>query len=321
MVGALVLRGRHVIGEGWHTRAGEPHAEAEAIRDARRKGDRVAGATLVVTLEPCSTQGRTPPCTDLILRERIARIIVGTVDPNPKHAGRGLDLLQSAGVEVVAGIEAEACAELNAAWNHWIVTGRSWVLAKMALSIDGRIAAPEEGRRWVTGPAARVAAHEMRLDADAIIIGAETARTDDPLLTVRLPRGHPLAAAARRKPQPWRVVWTRHGRLPSHLRLLTDKHRERTWVATGLALEEILKELSRRGCVQILLEGGGRLLGEAFHLGLANEAAFFIHPAIFGRGPLAVTLPPRSNIPRIQLEHPTIAPCGADWLVRGRVPS
>src|SRR5271154_6122401 len=277
-VGAVLVRGGRVIGEGWHQRAGAPHAEVEAVADAKKRGHSVVGATLYVTLEPCSTHGRTPPCTDLILREKIARVVFAATDPNPAHAGAATRLLRAAGIEVSAGLLADEAAALNRDFNWWIVHRRPWVVAKIALSLDGRIVTPAADDRWLTSPAARTVAHELRWESDAILIGAETARQDDPRLTVRLP-------GRSGKVQPWRVVVTRSGKLPRHLHLFSDRHRDRTLVFQNRPLEEIIAVLGARDIAHLLIEGGGEMITNALRAGLVNEVAFFIAPSVMGTLP------------------------------------
>ena len=239
-VGAVLVRGGKIIGEGFHRRAGGPHAEVNAVRDAKQRGHAVAGATLYVTLEPCSTHGRTPPCTGLILREKIARVVYAATDPNPAHAGRGCaDCFARAGVAVSAGLLADEAAALNRDFNWSIVQRRPWVVAKIALSLDGKITTPPGDDRWLTSPEARRAAHELRWESDAILIGAETARRDNPQLTVRLP-GKP-----RGKIQPLRIVVTRSGKIPRNLHLFTDRHRDRTQVFRQQPLADVLAEPRR----------------------------------------------------------------------------
>jgi diaminohydroxyphosphoribosylaminopyrimidine deaminase/5-amino-6-(5-phosphoribosylamino)uracil reductase len=274
-VGAVLVRRGKIIGEGFHLRAGTPHAEVHAVADAKKRGHRVEGATLYVTLEPCSTQGRTPPCTGLILREKIARVVYAATDPNPAHAGAAQRLLKRAGVEVSHGLLAKEAAELNRDFNWYIMKRRPWVVAKIALSLDGRITTPPSDDRWLTSPAARQAAHELRWESDAILIGAETARADNPKLTVRLP-------GRKGKLQPWRVVMTRTGRLPKTLHLFSDAHKDRTLVFRGPPLKTVLTELGRREVAHVLIEGGGQILTEAFRQKLVNEVAFFIAPAAMG---------------------------------------
>jgi diaminohydroxyphosphoribosylaminopyrimidine deaminase/5-amino-6-(5-phosphoribosylamino)uracil reductase len=305
-VGAVLVRGGRIIGEGFHQRAGGPHAEVQAVADAKKRGHAVAGATLYVTLEPCSTQGRTPPCTELILREKIGRVVFAATDPNPAHAGAAMRLLRAAGVEVSSGLLADEAAALNRDFNWWIVRRRPWVVAKIALSLDGRIVTPADDDRWLTSPAARTIAHELRWESDAILIGAETARQDNPRLTVRLP-GHSG------KVQPWRIVVTRSGKLPRHLRLFSDRHRDRTLVFQNQPLGEIIAALGAWDIAHLLIEGGGRVLTEALKNGLVNEIAFFIAPSVMGTLPRALK---KLDAP-LHLREVSYRSVGPDLLCRG----
>jgi diaminohydroxyphosphoribosylaminopyrimidine deaminase/5-amino-6-(5-phosphoribosylamino)uracil reductase len=280
-VGAVLVRGGRIIGEGFHRRAGTPHAEVHAVRAAKRAGHVVAGATLYVSLEPCSTRGRTPPCTGLILREKIARVVFAATDPNPAHAGAATKLLRAARVAVSSGLLAAEAAALNRDFNWWIVKKRPWVVAKIALSLDGRIVTPPVDDRWLTSPEARRAAHELRWESDAILIGAETARRDDPQLSVRLP-------GRRGKKQPMRVVVTRSGKLPRSLQLFTDSHWAETRIFHGRPLPDVMRQLGAHEITHVLIEGGGQVLTEAFRAGLVNEVAFFIAPALMGTIPRAL---------------------------------
>jgi diaminohydroxyphosphoribosylaminopyrimidine deaminase/5-amino-6-(5-phosphoribosylamino)uracil reductase len=307
-VGAVLVQRGRIIGEGWHRRAGGPHAEILAVAGAKKRGHAVAGATLYVTLEPCSTRGRTPPCTGLIVREKIARVVFAATDPNPAHAGAAARLLRSAGVEISSGLLADEAAALNRDFNWWIVRGRPWVVAKIALSLDGRIVTPPGDDRWLTSSAARLAAHGLRWESDAILVGAETARRDNPRLTVRLP-------GRRGKLQPWRVVVTRSGRLPKNLHLFTDRHRDRTLVFHGQPLGEVIPALGARGVSHLLIEGGGQILTEAFRASLVNEVVFFIAPAVMGTVPRALG---KLDAP-LRLREVSYTPVGPDLLCRGLV--
>jgi diaminohydroxyphosphoribosylaminopyrimidine deaminase/5-amino-6-(5-phosphoribosylamino)uracil reductase len=280
-VGAVLVRGGRIIGEGWHRRAGGPHAEVNAVADAEKRGHAVAGATLYVTLEPCSTRGRTPPCTGMILREKIARVVFAATDPNPAHAGVATKLLRVAGVEVSSDLLAEEAAALNRDFNWWIVRRRPWVVAKIALSLDGRIVAPPGDDRWLTSAAARKVAHELRWEADAILVGAKTARQDNPRLTVRLPE-------KTGKAQPWRVVVTRSGKLSTDLHLFSDRYRDRTLVFRRRPLKEVVAALGAWDVSHVLIEGGGEILTAALRAGLVNEVVFFIAPALMGSLPRAL---------------------------------
>lgn len=311
-VGAVLVRGGRIIGEGYHRRAGGPHAEVNAVADAKKRGHAVAGATLYVTLEPCSTQGRTPPCTGLILREKIARVVFAATDPNPAHAGAAMRLLRAAGVEVSSGLLAEEASALNRDFNWWIVRKRPWVVAKIALSLDGRITTPAGARtrddRWLTSPEARMVAHELRWESDAILVGAETARQDNPRLTVRLP-------GRKGKVQPWRVVVTRSGKLPRDLHLFSDRHRDRTLVFRDQPLQEIVATLGAWGVSHLLIEGGGQVLTEALRKKLVNEVAFFIAPAVMGTSSRALGKLEKA----VSLREVSYRPVGPDLFCRGLV--
>ena len=183
-VGALLVKGGAVIGQGWHRRAGGPHAEIVALNQARQHDCSAEGSTLYVTLEPCSTTGKTLPCTEAIIAAGIARVVVAAKDPNPAHAGRGFQKLRRAGIEVVENILAEESIELNAAFNHWIVKGTPLVTVKSAMTLDGKIATEHGESKWITCEAARRGAMHLRKGADAILVGIETVLADDPSLTV-----------------------------------------------------------------------------------------------------------------------------------------
>ena len=305
-VGAVLIRHNRIIGEGHHQRAGTAHAEVHAVADAKKSGHSVAGSTLYVTLEPCSTHGRTPPCTDLIIREKIARVVFAATDPNPAHAGAARKLFQAAGIKVSSGLLAAEAETLNRDFNWWIARRRPWVVAKIALSLDGRITAPDG--RWLTSPEARKAAHELRWESDAILIGAETARIDDPKLTVRLP-------GCRGKTQPWRIVVTRSGELSRNLHLFSDRHRDRTLVFQNQPLPEVLSALGALEISHLLIEGGGAILTEAFRAGLVNEVAFFIAPAVTGTRSRAL----QELRGPIQLHDVAYQSIGSDLLCRALV--
>ena len=281
-VGAVIVRGGRVLARGFHHAAGQPHAEIEALR-ALRRPEQARGATIYVTLEPCSTHGRTPPCTDAILRAGLARVVIGATDPNPRHAGSGPGLLEAGGAEVRVGVLGEECRRLNRPFNRWIVTGRPWVIAKAALTLDGRLTRPPGEDRWLSGPAARAHAHRQRARVDAILVGAGTVRADNPRLTVR---GVPGADPGR---QPWRVVLTRGGDLPAGAHLFTDEWRERTLVFRDQPLEAVLGDLGRRQVTSVLIEGGGQVLGQAFSAGLVDEVQFYFTPWLAGGDGAAVT--------------------------------
>lgn len=273
-VGAVIVRSGKIIARGWHRRVGEPHAEIEAIR-ALRKPELARGATIYVTLEPCSTHGRTPPCCDAIKAHGFSRVVVGTVDPNPRHAGRGLTLLRKAGIEVVSGIHADECTALNRPFNKWIVKRMPWVIAKAGMSMDGRLTRPPGEGQWLTSERSRSHAMLLRTQVDAILVGAETVRKDDPQLTIRDVPGF-------EEKQPWRVVLTRSNRLPRKSRIFTDEHKNRTIVYRDRSLREVLKDLGKKDVTSVLIEGGGNILGEAFDRRLVDEVHFYMAPLLCG---------------------------------------
>ncbi len=301
-VGAVLVRNGKVISKGWHRAAGKPHAELEALG----KVSNAAGCTLYITLEPCSTHGRTPPCTAAIILAGISRVVFGAIDPNPAHAGRAKKILQKAGVEVSTGVLAEQCLDLNAAWNKWIVTGLPYVTAKAGMSLDGRITS-FPGRRWITSEAARADAMKLRANCDAIIVGAETVRVDDPHLTLR---------GIRKSLQPWRVVWSRSGEIPSDSKILTDEFRDRTLVFKGKSLLSVLRDLGRRGVQHVLIEGGGRTHGEAFDRGLVDRVVFYVAPVLLGGNTPAVGGCGKHDI---QLSNPFYKKVGADLRIEAEV--
>ncbi len=282
-VGAVLVRRGRIVGRGWHRRAGLPHAEVEAFQSLPDP-ELARGATLYVTLEPCSTTGRTPPCTEAILRSGVRRVVIGALDPNPAHAGRAVGILEASGIEVLCGVLQEECAFLNRAFFHWITTGRPWVIAKAALSLDGRISRPPGETQWLSGATSRRDAHLLRRHVDAILVGANTLRVDNPRLTVRGPGG-----MSDGKVQPWRVVLTRGGgALPAESHLFTDAFRDRTLVYSQQSLEAVLEDLGRRQVNSLLVEGGAEVLGAFVDARLVDEVCFYLTPLICGGPALGV---------------------------------
>ena len=255
-------------------RAGQPHAEVECFRQFGRRMPK--NAILYVTLEPCSTSGRTGPCTNAIIEAGLTKVVIGALDPNPRHSGRGLALLTKAGLRVRSGVLAAECSELNETFNKWIQTGRPFVIAKCGMSLDGRLtASPSEGR-WLTSPASRRHAHRLRAHVDAILVGAETVRADNPRLTVRGVRG------AR---QPWRVVLSRSGSLPPKAHIFADRFADRTMVFRQVDLDVLLRELGAKGITSVLIEGGGEMLGQALDQHLVDKVQLYVAP-VFTGGPV-----------------------------------
>ena len=276
-VGAVIVRGGRIVARGYHRRAGLPHAEIEALRALKNPAS-ASGAVLYVTLEPCSTHGRTPPCVEAIIEEKIARVVIGAIDPNPEHAGRGIELLRAAGIEVTHGVLDAECRELNAAFNKWIVTKLPLVIAKAGMSLDGRLTRPPGEGQWLTSAAARADVHRLRAQVDAILIGAGTLRADNPRLTVR------GVAGAR---QPWRVIVAGREPLRRDAHLFTDEHRDRTLVYRGKSLRAVLRDLGRREITSVMIEGGMRVFGEAFDERLVDRVQLYLAPLLCG-GPAVV---------------------------------
>jgi diaminohydroxyphosphoribosylaminopyrimidine deaminase/5-amino-6-(5-phosphoribosylamino)uracil reductase len=295
-VGAVLVKGGRVVGRGHHARAGAPHAEVAAIRDA---GPRARGADLYTTLEPCDHYGRTPPCSLAILEAGVRRVFSGSSDPNPCVNGRGIRRLRRAGVEVRTGVLRDECDALVAPWRRFITTGRPHVTLKLAATLDGRIATASGDSRWVTGPEARAEVHRLRDATDAVLVGAGTARADDPRLTARLPRG--------RGRDPVRVVLDSRLRLPGTLRLLRQRSDAPTIVAhvSGrpparpargveylrcrsrrgrVDLADLLHRLGGRGIATLLVEGGGEVAASLLRAGLVDRMLLFVAPRIAGGG-------------------------------------
>lgn len=312
MVGAVLVKNGAVIGRGWHRRAGEPHAEIEALADAQRHGHSAFGATLYVTLEPCCTYGRTPPCTQAIIAAGIKRVMAGATDPNPKHAGKGFEMLRRAGIETVHGIMADECARLNEAFNHWIVHRVPFVTVKAAMTLDGKIATPGGESKWITGEKARAAGMRLRRGSDAILAGVNTILLDNPSLTARI----------RMKAGKWkigkpvrRIVLDSMARTPLNARVVSDEYAALTTVvvskhapkdrmaglkkntnvlvapsakpATGnrtwaIDLPWLLKRLGAEDVTSLLVEGGGEVNASFLFGGLAQRVAFFYAPKILG---------------------------------------
>ena len=300
MVGAVVVKGGQVVGRGYHRRAGAPHAEVEALRSA---GEAARGADLYVTLEPCNHQGRTPPCTQAILAAGVRRVIIAARDPNPQVTGGGAEFLAARGVEVDVGLLAAEARRLNEAWLHYVNTGRPWVMAKAACSLDGKIATVGGESQWLTGEAARALGHRLRHRVDAIVVGIGTVLADNPQLTTRRPRGR---ANGR---DPIRVVLDSRLRLPLTSRLLHLDSQAPTWVATTsqaptdtiraleargaqvlvlpadagrVSLAALLEELGTRQVQSLLVEGGAETLGTFFDQRVVNQFYFFYAPKILG---------------------------------------
>ncbi len=273
-VGAVLVVGNRIVAKGHHRGAGHDHAEVECLRNFG--APMPVRATLYVTLEPCSTEGRTAPCTDAILKAGVRNVVVGAIDVNPRHSGKGIVQLRNGGVSVREGVLADECAQINEAFNKWIVTGRPFVIAKCGMSLDGRLTRPASESRWITDAPALRHAHQLRAEVDAILVGAKTVRVDNPQLTVRGVRG------AR---QPWRVVLTRSGKLPRRAHLFSDRLSSRTLVYHRKSLTDVLKNLGERGVTSVLIEGGGDMLGQALDAYLIDKVQLYLGSILTG-GPV-----------------------------------
>lgn len=276
-VGAVLVRQGKILAVGHHRGPGLPHAEIECL-SAAPPGS-LKSATLFVSLEPCSTTGRTPPCTRAIVQAKVGRVVVGATDPNPRHSGRGIKELKAAGIEVIQGVLEEECSRLNEAFNKWIVTRRPFVIAKCGMSLDGRLTRRPNEKRWLTSKGARLEAMKLRSTVDAILIGANTLREDNPRLTIR---------GFGKTRQPWRVVLTRKGNLPRSSRLFADRFADRTLVYDRQTLSQVLDDLGAREVTSVLIEGGGDVLGQAFDQRLVDKVQFFLAPILTGGPTVAV---------------------------------
>ena len=336
LVGAVLVRGGKILSEGAHERYGQSHAEVNAIFSSGRDPK---GATLYVNLEPCAHFGKTPPCTDLILASKISRVVIGMKDPNPFVAGRGIRILKKAGIRVTLGVLEKEALELNRDYAHWVIHRTPYVLVKAAQSLDGKIATSTGDSQWITEKKSRVFSHELRASSDAILVGVNTILRDDPRLDTRL-------ASIQRYPV--KIVLDSFLRTPSSARLFSKTSRDRVLLVTTqraaqkqwtrlerkaevLLVPEkkkgfidwkfLLKELGERGIVNLLVEGGGEVIGSAIREKIVHEMVVFVAPKIIGGkssvssvgGEGAQFLKEAANLHDLRAE-----PIGRDLLIRGR---
>lgn len=336
MVGCVIVKEGQVIGEGWHKKCGDLHAERNALAACTQDP---AGATLYVTLEPCCHWGRTPPCTDAILEHHIARVVVGSMDPNPLVAGKGVRILREHGVEVTTGVLQAECDRCNQVFFHYIQTKMPFVVLKYAMTLDGKIAAYTGHSRWVTGEAARAHVHETRNWLSAILVGVGTVLADDPLLTCRMEGGR----------NPVRVVCDSHLRTPVSSQLIRTAGSvptllaavERNEAAEALEaagaeillckatpqgkvdLADLMARLGGRGIDSVLVEGGGELAFSALAAGVVQKVQAYIAPKLVG-GKTAKTPLGGAGFPTMDqavcLKDVTLTRLGEDLLVEGTVP-
>ena len=307
LVGCVIVKDGSIIGEGYHVRYGEAHAEPNAIRDAESRGHVVQGSTVYVTLEPHSHVSRTPPCCDLLIEKKVGRCVIALQDPNPQVNGAGIQRMLAAGIEVETGLLADEAMGQNRFFVKYTTTGRPYVTLKLASSFDGRSALSTGESRWITSEASRRIVHRMRHEHDAVMVGSATARADDPELTVRLVDGR----------QPIRIVLDTNASLPEDLRLFTDEHRTKTVVfshkealqeqaqkvdrlsAAGVKtiglpvvgshidLDALFQRLGMDGVASVLVEAGATLAASLVQEELADEIALFIAPMALGADALA----------------------------------
>jgi len=324
-VGCVLVRDKRVLGRGVHTRAGDPHGEIMALRDAESRDEDVRGATAFVTLEPCCYQGRTPPCTAALIRAGVVRVVVGVRDPNPRVDGGGMAILGAHGIEVEEGILGPACARFHAPFFKLIQTGLPWVMLKLALGADGAIG-PEGESTQVTSPEIQQLAHALRRASEAIVVGRWTVQVDDPMLT---DRWHAPTAPHR---QSLRVVLDSHGRLPADrkvwrpaagqpvLRAVVEDLPSLLGVedlrlppsANGCSLRHLLHELAARGVGRVLFEGGGQLARNLLEQGLVDEFHRFTSDAPAGGSPVDL------NTASLPTTRVAVAFKGGRWEVLAR---
>ncbi len=330
MVGCVVVREGVVIGEGYHRKAGEAHAEVNAVEQA---GD-IRAAVVYVTLEPCSHQGRTPPCADYLIERRPGRVVVAMHDPNPKVSGEGIYKLRSAGIPVEVGLLEDEARRLNEAYVKFITTKMPFVIAKCGMSLDGKIATRTGDSRWVTGEESRLLVHRLRNEVDAILVGSRTVMLDDPSLTTRVPDG--------KVKDPVRVILDSDEYLDAERRVFHTDSGAPTWVVVpdgreftcadetihipygpgGLDMVALMHELASRDITSLLIEGGGTTHASAFEAGIVDKVMFFVAPKIIG-GKDAVTAVEGDGVARmadvVALERMQARAVGEDLLIEAYV--
>ncbi|GAE35835.1 bifunctional diaminohydroxyphosphoribosylaminopyrimidine deaminase/5-amino-6-(5-phosphoribosylamino)uracil reductase RibD [Halalkalibacter akibai] len=292
MVGSVVVKDGAIVGVGAHLKAGEGHAEVQALKMA---GDKAEGGTIYVTLEPCSHYGKTPPCADLIIEKKLKRVVVATTDPNPEVAGRGIEKLKNAGIEVIVGIQKQQADELNQVFFHYIQTKKPYVTLKSATTLDGKTATVAGKSKWITGPLAREDVHRLRHIHDAILVGVGTVLADNPSLTTRLPNGGK---------NPIRVVLDRKLRTPIDCKLIQDQEAP-TWIMASAEasqerrveleqhnvevillpddeIETMLHILGAKGVTSLFVEGGAEVNGSFLKARAVNQVITYFAPKLFG---------------------------------------
>lgn len=336
LVGCVIVKDGEIVGRGWHEGPGLPHAEIAALKDA---GDKARDASAYVTLEPCNHTGRTGPCVDVLLEAGVRQVVYALADPNPAAAG-GAKRLREAGIETRGGVLENEARHQNRFWLHWLKTKRPYVVAKFAASLDGKLATHAGDSQWITGPASRARAHELRRQVDAVIIGADTVIADDPSLTARPDKADPQ--------YPLRVVLDSGGRTPPGAKVYDRAGRGALLVASDKTssaqldayrehgadilqleadengrpdLDALLDHFGARGINGVMVEGGGAVLGSFFDAGLVDEVWAFIAPLIIGgrKAPSVEGLGPARLADARRLAEPQTELLDGDILVRGRI--
>lgn len=288
LVGCIIIKDDAIIGEGFHEKYGEPHAEANAIEDAKKKGFTLEGAKLYVNLEPCSHTGKRPPCADLIVKEKISEVFIGMQDPYEEVNGTGIKKLQESGIKVTSGILEKECKELNKFFIKYVTEKKPYVTLKIAQSIDGVIALSNNQSKYITNKASRKYVHQLRSEYDAVLIGRNTAKFDNPDLTVREVEGR----------HPYRIVIDSKLKLSADLKLFTDENKDKTYIISNekdksrnvihiknnITVKKILKKLYEQNINSVLVEGGANLFSQFLKEYLFDDAYFFIAPKILGSG-------------------------------------
>jgi len=279
-VGSVIVKDGQFLGSGYHHAAGRPHAEREALADATAKHgkDALKGSTAYVTLEPCSTHGRTPPCTEGLIEAGVKRVVYATVDRNPAHAGRANAILHAAGIEVASGTLKEEADAILRPFFKVRETGLPWIIWKTAMSLDGRITRPPGEGQWISGGASRNDVQFIRSQVDAVLTTGETVRRDLPALTVRIPE------FLEGRQQPWRVIFTDHpSTLPVEAPLLSDEWKDRTLIRSRDGIEQTLQNLVReQGVLSVMIEAGGKFSAAMLEAGLVDEVAIYFAPMLCG---------------------------------------
>ncbi len=336
LVGAVIVRKGEIVGEGYHQKAGEAHAEIHALNQAKELAE---GATMYVTLEPCCHWGRTPACTEALIHAKLSNIFVAMTDPNPRVAGNGIGQLEEAGIRVQVGLCEREAKQLNEIFIKYITTQHPFVILKSAISLDGKIATASDESQWITSEASRMKGHEIRAQVDVILVGVGTVLQDNPSLTTRLP--------GRKDEDPIRIVVDSHGRTPLGAKIFNSESNAGTLIAVTentpsekiealesagadvliveaksgrVCLSTLMQELGHRGITSVLIEGGGEINAAALQAGIVDKLMFFVAPKLIGGkdapGPIGGV-----GIARLaeafELRNVKITQIGVDFLIEG----